>query len=879
VPPPNDYYNLFGNVPIPRQPTLFGSRSAGGPMSGAIEQLFPMLAESFRSKFGGFGFNFGADMNVTAAEFARQYVQELGRARQAGAAADTGQVNELLRGVARMIGHEVVPGARRPDGQAGPAFAPEVEASLGRLSAFTGQNILPTLAAMFPEQVDAVFQRGSMAVANSTFTRFTRFMTDPLTGGRLSADADFGVRVLNPLLDDKTLRASSGLGAGRLAATGEALFNQGLLGSGADIADTVKRVKDTTGLDVGEVGKDVQASRVRDRIAQYAKTIAAINDIFAEAGRPNAPMGELLAGLQKMTQGGFGTMDPNTLSRVVRTMHAATQTSGMSMEMMQQLSGIVGEALRASGGPAQMAGPITAYMSGYGKRFADLGFGVENPEGLTRDETILRTAQRMADTAGSEQANLMGAVLYQAQFAAADSPLRAVAEAFKNRETKAELADGKVFDLVNLTGDAVTGLFRDSGLTDEALRSQLMARNQNQYMMRLNPEAALLYGNRAAAAEYERSLTQQFLVPFTKGDRAQADKILESLRQVAVDPAKQGLSDAELTIEALRRTGMGDAQAKEEASRLAPFLGVFGESTGYKTVGGMFRAAGRDIYDAGDAEFKATIDRGARMAALTHLGRGGPIKNIARTISEAGDATTPLGFLGIGLRMAGMVTNDEVENALAAPAFAAPSVAPLVRGDDIKGMWDWLGNLRDPKGGMIGAAYGPTRGVEMRDPATGKLEMTRPRFAGGGIGGGWHDAVPEPEPKPEVGGWFDPAGDWFGTKPKPGAPASKFGGGFGGGPGGADRFFREPSSGWEFLRDVIDRSTERMKAEPVAAAAPAAGPLGGDTRKVELTAKIARLVIEGAGDMLTATIKTSAESMTGDTTAIAPETAPAPRSK
>jgi hypothetical protein len=104
-------------------------------------------------------------------------MQQMMTARSQGAAADTGQVNDLLRGMAALIGHKST--GRDASGRL--TFDRDTEAAIGRMSSDAGA-MLPILAGMFPDYVDRALPRGSMAVAAGSFVNAGRFIVDPLTG-------------------------------------------------------------------------------------------------------------------------------------------------------------------------------------------------------------------------------------------------------------------------------------------------------------------------------------------------------------------------------------------------------------------------------------------------------------------------------------------------------------------------------------------------------------------------------------------------------------------------------------------------------------------------------------------------------------------------
>ncbi len=80
------------------------------------------------------------------------------------------------------------------------------------------------------------------------------------------------------------------------------------------------------------------AQRYADRLKNMAGAITAMRDIFGDMGRPNAPMRELINGLEALTQGGLATMSPAELERIARSTHVLAKQTGVSMQAILGLT-------------------------------------------------------------------------------------------------------------------------------------------------------------------------------------------------------------------------------------------------------------------------------------------------------------------------------------------------------------------------------------------------------------------------------------------------------------------------------------------------------------------------------------------------------------
>lgn len=760
------FESVYRTDVIPRGPSLFGLNptAPSSPLEGALQSLVPLLTEYLRKQTGGYGFQFGTDMNVANSEFARVYLQQTLAARNAGAAADAQQVQDLYRGLAVAIGHKPVERDFRT-GQV--RFDKDLERAIERLAADTG-GMLPVLAAMFPDTIDRVLPRGSLTVAAGSFANAGRFVVDPQTGRPVAADPEYAAKVLQPLLMQDP-RATAGLGAGRLGQTYEELVRLGIMDPGADLRRQVVARDQALaafggtapeGLGIGLEGqqaKDIQVERTRERLKQYSQTIAAINDIFAESGRPNAPMAELVRGLQTLTQGGLGAYDPAELAMLTRRLQAAGQLSGISLDGLVQLSQSGGVLLRQYGGHRALAAPTALYGVAQGDAYARLGFGAPSFEGMTRDEWVARAMRDQAAAAGSPMGNLVGAFLYQARFAPGGSDLRAVAAALQRGDADVALADGTRFDLRTATQADYEGVFRRSGLDPANLQRQLLAPNQNQAALAgMSAEGRTALFNRMQRGEVERLVAAQIGMDLDGPDNGLTAEQRQMLLPALFDVAGSGkvTTDFQLADQVGERLKLTNNQRAILSTNIGR-AGLLYDPTGQTGGNVMFRRFSPQATGEAAGRLQEFDERARMTAALTHLGRGGWVRNISNAIRDMGFAGEADWFTAV-MKGFGLVTDQQVEGALGRrDPFAFPGVP-----DPLAGLVpDWL-KLADPQWRQ--RAVAGVRPGNQREAAV--LPMVPPGFGGGRLGGGLG-----------MGGGVRPVGP---NVPAPGSPEDFIGGRF-----------------------------------------------------------------------------------------------------
>ena len=469
-PQPNPYFNQYGqNIPnynfqlppIPQAPGLFGMGGArpSGPFDAAAQMFLPQLAEQFLGTQGGV-FNFGGQNNPMTTWNARQFRQQTNQAIQSGVQSDLNVYENILRGGLYASGTPL--DASWNGGQL--RFDKDTERAIGGFKNSLG-SMMPMLASMMPDTIDSITPRGSKAVAAINFADANRFIKDPVTGKTINeSDPAFSTRVLDKLITSDDLTSTGGLGAGRVGDLYKSLVKSGKIDSGKDLKEKV---------DSGELSPDqareIHADRIKDTLAKYSKSVGAIRDIFGDAGKPNAPMSELLKSLDHLTSGGMTFMDPAKLTQTARQMQAITQHTTVGLDELGQIT-TASQALVRQYGGNQQAATTAALRSVYaGENYAGK-FDATGSQAVSKQDFMAYKLQADAATSGSEAANLIGAIDTLADMTEDGSELRKLRD---------KLASGDASALEGLTTDDIVNLAEKSGISGDNALKQLQNEKQN----------------------------------------------------------------------------------------------------------------------------------------------------------------------------------------------------------------------------------------------------------------------------------------------------------------------------------------------------------------------------------------------------------------
>lgn len=377
---------LFPGV-APRASQMFdlsGVPGMNGP-TGMIAQMFiqPFLSQLY-SQMGMVPGQFLPTQNLMDFNREREFFTQHQGAMRLASEADRETYVRMLRGVAHMSGTPFGPGQMR----AAQTIAGDM-AAMG-----------PIMASMMPNLFDELHgHRGSAQVMAHYMHMGGRYGVDPITGrtGLSGQSAGEMTRVMHQRIfgEGANLAQLNGLSAGRAGQLYDEMLRRGHMGGGRTMgAEERQKLLDNPML--ADKERTLEATRIADRIKNLSGVVAAMRDIFGDMGKPNAPMAELISGLQSLTQGGLATMNVHQLEMTARQVHNVGRASGMGVEGMMRLMSVGAAQADQMGLDRQYVVQATLGGAAFGHAFGNFGrgdvagFGRRDKEGVTVIDQQLR---------------------------------------------------------------------------------------------------------------------------------------------------------------------------------------------------------------------------------------------------------------------------------------------------------------------------------------------------------------------------------------------------------------------------------------------------------------------------------------------------------
>lgn len=395
----------FENLPGFNQPGL----------SGMMMQMFvaPQLSKMMGSigmMPGGLGSQNILDM-LDAQRFQQQQQQILG----AVSGQDQAGFLRTIQGIQALTGAPM---------------GPDQRAAAQRLAS-TAASLGSTFAPMAPEMVDMLAgPTGSASVMAMRMQQFNRFRTDPVTG-QMGFTPESNIQMAEQLFEEmfapENIAGMRGMRAGQVGSLFNELGRRGMLrgtnraealnqsvqsilsdpthedflevsgittvdGPGGEVSvspamlDTnqLDRLRSIEGVQSGM--REFDASNVQRSLEGYVDVITSMREIFGDAGVTNAPIQELIAGLEALSQGTVTQVDPGMLNMMVRTTQQLARQSGMSIDAMAMMQQQGAGTLQNMGVNRAFAPSITQGAVAFGMATGDAGvfsnpvFGLENAE-------------------------------------------------------------------------------------------------------------------------------------------------------------------------------------------------------------------------------------------------------------------------------------------------------------------------------------------------------------------------------------------------------------------------------------------------------------------------------------------------------------------
>jgi hypothetical protein len=337
----------------------------------------------------------------------------------------------------------------------GAPMGPQQRAAARRLAS-TAASVGGAITPYAPELVDVLAGRtGSASVMAMRMQQFNRYRMDPVTGQMgytPESNAAMAEGVFEKMFEPGNMANMRGLRAGQVGSMYGELTRRGMVGATdrresavqsvaeilrdptspdfaavKDIVDTAGHGTDAGGLrqlDTDEMDKlrglggvqagmrDFDATAVKGSLSKYVDAVTSMREIFGDAGVTNAPMSELIKGLEALSQGSMTQIDPKSLNMMVRTTQQLAKQSGMSIDaaiMMQQQGA---QTLQGMGVNRAFAPSVTQGAMAFGQATGTAGvfsnpvWGLENADWHRQMDQNLR-----ASATASVSTNAIGALM------------------------------------------------------------------------------------------------------------------------------------------------------------------------------------------------------------------------------------------------------------------------------------------------------------------------------------------------------------------------------------------------------------------------------------------------------------------------------------
>lgn len=185
----------------------------------------------------------------------------------------------------------------------------------------------------------------------------------------------------------------------------------------AEIAKVRKAVQDNAPLEEIEElagGADtirrIDASRVANSLKGYSEAVGAVRQIFGDNGMGNAPMGQLIAALEALTQNSMSAMTPAKIENLMRRTQMASREGGVSLEALMGLSARSGALAQQRGLTPEIAAFTNVMAMEYAASMRDNGGFRAGFGRMDSDKAMLFLAEAGLNAEDSNVGRQLGAL-------------------------------------------------------------------------------------------------------------------------------------------------------------------------------------------------------------------------------------------------------------------------------------------------------------------------------------------------------------------------------------------------------------------------------------------------------------------------------------
>ncbi len=590
---------------------------------------------------------------------------------------DTEQIYQTIRGGAQLAGVSM----NREQREAARSLS-------GTIAQYGGQFAPQLLDAMAGPSGSIQAMAGQMMAAN-------RYNIDPVTG-QMGYGSEQNAALISGVFDNlyssDNISKMQGLRAGEMGELYSSLSQQGLMSSGVsrrqNTIDTLQELR-RSGTDLGELGADAgvavgsnlqslsnrdlqklastdtvsaalsksDADRISTKMSTYVDSLSAIREVFGENGNPNAPMSQLIGGLQALTSGEIQKFDSSRLNTMVRDVQALSQASGKSIDQLTAMQANFADQGNAMGLGMTFGGTAMNVATTTGMAFAQRG-GAQGFGAISRMEAESISGSLFNRGMASQSANALGAMgrIEQAGGFADNEAGRSMQNALDAaRRGDAEYRDER------------TGMMRKVPTHEQEFRSLITAgavegmgagdfnmmlrdRTSNRRLLHDDPslqQAAFNQQGNEIYREIEKANTNRLANSSALDGLSASDKsAAASAISKAGNAALRGLTAAEVEDDELRTQtmadaiqaeamnrgiDMSDAEARNQAAQTFGSAENVTQSMINQTYTGFEQIHGDEVREARMQEQKSTKARSGLNQAMSGLGPKGSMLQKAFT--------------------------------------------------------------------------------------------------------------------------------------------------------------------------------------------------------------------------------------------------------
>lgn len=465
-----------------------------------------------------------------------------------------------------------------------------------------------------------------------------------------------------------------------------------------------------------EIIRSADAGRYSDRLKNLSGAVKAMRDIFGDMGKPNAPMREIINGLDALTQGGMATMSPGQLEAIVRKTHTLARQTGIGVEGVMALT-TQGAAMADQLGLDRSFAITAAHQAAtFGAAAGDqLDFDIPAWGVVSKDKLTLGDHRLRMHAAASPLANQLNAVMRMRDAGMArpekDTELAAFITALEQNKTEYEFG-GQKHDIVMPHSQMVRMLSRDAGVNETEAYAILSDTKGNQEFGQkynttdtvrqvqiddtinkmLTPTLSSRLRGMATEAGVDEVMRAEGLISNEEEFRAMMSRagqkvskdfigldsvterteplarkaMAQSLREWMSDEVRRKMPNAApaevdaITANLVDQFGGEHGLDKAGTTILASLNQLAGDHPVFESRHGMHDYLSKDVMEqAGTRDRQAQI-AALHQAALAGLGTSGPAQRISDALQNA---TTDTTFQDLLSQALGGVDNDAINAA------------------------------------------------------------------------------------------------------------------------------------------------------------------------------------------------------------------------